>query len=1083
MKKKLIFIGTLIFAAFIMMSCSNLLGDNNRKESAIELSLPYGKAPASRAAEDSTDAKEVYSFSVTFKHESGTEVEMQAKSGENLTYKNAPTGNYKITVKGSSESGKKAEGSAEATVEDGKTTSVSITLKITNGQSEDEDELIEINILSYTDELYRMVEYYVETHPDCGLKLNHHEESTSSGEYNPYLNKMLDGTSDEFVPDIYAAEAAFVLHYTKGSMGTYALPYKDLIPDVDEKIEAAELAQYVVDVGKNSSGELVGLAYQSTGGAFIYNRTVAKTVFGTDDPAEIEKEIGAKSGSWDKFWAAAETCKAKNVAIISGDGDLWHPVAYTADKGWIADGKLHIDEKREAFLDYAKKLTDEGYSNQTQDWTDDWYKDMAEAGDKKVLGFFGPAWLISYALTENSGDTAGDWAVCAPPVYFSWGGSWIEVNKALKNASAKKQEAVAKLLEWLTLDTTKEGLLYNWANGTFTKNTKDTVSSAVVMKKADGKLDFLGGQDMFECYIPLNEQVNAITLTEYDDEIDRIWRDQARLYADGRVSREQALINFIYGVEAKLGISYDGKLDSACFQTEHVKAEADPDGKGVKFTLTAKEDENWRRDSIRILEKNSGIFIRIEDEVPEQGKPLTCYFPFTEDGKGYAFDCEFDVSDDEKTGHVFEQVYSLAKGNYASASVDLEALRGLAPEVDLNNDFKVKLSKNIGSAVKHSDKVSEYLDFGAFTNTTGEEGQYDWEHVEWLNSIFPDMTDSAIQKGGEGIPMLKINKDTVFKLKENPYFFVNMEINFKVTGITGQRFGYVNSFLSDIYDTTGKFDNYSTNNHISVEPCEKGIKVTLNYREGDGDWSDWNRVICLTKDGEDGITFEAGPRREGYVDGDIHCGNGKPTAGEPEIEYIYPFTEKGKKYEFVLDGSTGEENGERPWLNEYVTCTAGGGVGELIDIDEWNKTASISDYDYTNRSFKVNADINKVFEKLMPAGADVTPSGTYITQARMLVDVYPGTKDNHRKEKLEYASTPIYVAGNPESWLRSLSDLNSPFVVENKPANPDGSSSADDTDDVDQVLRDYNGKFWVTMTVHFIQISDLPGIEFVLPWK
>lgn len=1086
MKKKIFFIGTLIFAAFIMMACSNLLGDNNRKESAIELSLPYGKAPASRAAEDSKDAKEVYSFSVIFKHESGTEVEMQAKSGENLTYKNAPTGNYKITVKGSSESGKKAEGSAEAIVEDGKTTSVSITLKITNGQSENEDELIEINILSYTDELYRMVEYYVETHPDCGLKLNHHEESTSSGEYTPYLNKMLDGTSDEFVPDIYAAEAAFVLHYTKGSMGTYALPYKDLIPDVDEKIEAAELAQYVVDVGKNSSGELVGLAYQSTGGAFIYNRTVAKTVFGTDDPAEIEKQIGAKSGRWDKFWSAAETCKAKNVAIISGDGDLWHPVAYTADKGWIADGKLHIDEKREAFLDYAKKLTDEGYSNNTQDWTDGWYKDMAEAGDKKVLGFFGPAWLISYSLTDNAGDTAGDWAVCAPPVYFSWGGSWIEVNKALKNASEKKQQAIAKLLEWLTLDTTENGLLYNWANGTFTEDTKDTVSSAVVMKKANGKLDFLAGQNMFECYIPMNEQVNANSLTEYDDEIDRIWRDQARLYADGRISREQALINFICGVEAKLGISYDGKLDSTYFQTEHVKAEADPSGKGVRFTLTAKEGENWRRDSIRIRERESEIYIRIEDRVPTPGNSLVVYFPFTENGKGYTFDCDYDVSDDKETGHVYEQVYSLAKGTYASASVDLNALKGLAPVVDLENGFKVTLSKDIGSAVKASSNVKPYLDFGAFTNTTGEEGQYDWK--EWLNSLFPYIDDAAVQKNGEGIQMLRINNETVQKLKKNPYFFVNMDIYFEVAGFTKdssnfQRFGYDHGFLSDIYPADGLFDNISKNEHISVEPCPQGVKVTLNYREGDGDWSDFNRVICLTTDGSDGISFEAGPRREGYVDGDIHCGNGKPTAVESKIEYIYPFTENGKKYEFVLDGSTGEENGERPWLNEYVCCTAGGGVGELIDIDEWNKNASISDYDYTNRSFKVNADINKVFEKLMPAGTDVTPSGTYITQARMLVDVYPGTKENHREEKFDYASTPIYVAGNPESWLRSLSDLNSPFVVENKPANPDGSSAADDTDDVDQALRDYNDKFWVTMTVHYIQISDLPGIEFCLPWK
>ena len=644
------------------------------------------------------------------------------------------------------------------------------------------------------------------------------------------------------------------------------------------------------------------------------------------------------------------------------------------------------------------------------------------------------------------------------------------------------------------LDTTEEGAQYNWAKGTIA-DAKDTVASGKIMKTADGTLDVLGGQNMFEYYIPANKQVDFSIVSAYDSEIEAIWIPIARNYAEGLIStKEQALNNFVYAVKAKLGLNCDSSAEATSkYETEHIVAEADPSGKGVRFTLTAKTGENWRRDSIRIRERESEIYIRIEDRVPTPGNPLVVYFPFTKDGKGYTFDCDFDVSDEE-SGHVYEQVFSLAKGNYASASVDLNALKGLAPVVDLENGFKVTLSKDIGSAVKASSNVKPYLDFGAFTNTTGEEGQYDWK--EWLNSLFPYINDAAVQKNGEGIPMLRINNETVQKLKKNPYFFVNMDIYFEVAGFTKedieknnskdmipQRFGYDHGFLSDIYPADGLFDNISKNEHISVEPCEQGIKVTLNYREGDGDWSDWNRVICLTADGSDGISFEAGPRREGYVDGDIHCGNGKPTAVEPEIEYIYPFTENGKKYEFVLDGSTGEENGERPWLNEYVCCTAGGGVGELIDIDEWNKNASISDYDYTNRSFKVNADINKVFEKLMPAGTDVTPSGTYITQARMLVDVYPGTKENHRKEKLEYASTPIYVAGNPESWLRSLSDLNSPFVVENKPANPDGSSAADDTDDVDLALRDYNDKFWVTMTVHFIQISDLPGMEFVLPWK
>ena len=351
MLKKLVFLSSLVIALLFSTSCTNLLSQRNKEGSSITITLPYGNSSASRAADSE---KEVYNFTVTFKHETAPAVEMKAKSGNSITYNDAPVGKYAITVKGFTDSGKKAEGFAEALVEEGKAANVSVILKVV------EDGLIEINILSFTDELANMVKYYIKEHPDCGLVINHREVATTQGEYTPYLNQMLDGTSSEFVPDLYTAEAAFVLHYTQGSMGRYALPYKELIPDVDEKIKAAEYAQYVVDIGKNTSGDVVGLAYQSTGGAFIYNRTVAKDVFGTDDPAEIEKEIGAKSGSWNKFWEAAEACKEKGVAIISGDGDLWHPVSYTAEEGWVVDGKLHIDANRKAFLDYSKELTDKG---------------------------------------------------------------------------------------------------------------------------------------------------------------------------------------------------------------------------------------------------------------------------------------------------------------------------------------------------------------------------------------------------------------------------------------------------------------------------------------------------------------------------------------------------------------------------------------------------------------------------------------------------------------------------------------------------------------------------------------------------
>lgn len=41
-------------------------------------------------------------------------------------------------------------------------------------------------------------------------------------------------------PDMYCAEAAFVLKYTQGDMSSYAMPYKDLGIDIDKAIADAQ---------------------------------------------------------------------------------------------------------------------------------------------------------------------------------------------------------------------------------------------------------------------------------------------------------------------------------------------------------------------------------------------------------------------------------------------------------------------------------------------------------------------------------------------------------------------------------------------------------------------------------------------------------------------------------------------------------------------------------------------------------------------------------------------------------------------------------------------------------------------------
>lgn len=409
-----------------------------------------------------------------------------------------------------------------------------------------------INLWSFTDEVPKMVRQYVKQNPDFGEKYTVECTiiATDGGAYQTALDNALVAGGDS-APDIYSAEAAFVLKYTQSDMAKFASTYKDLGIDVNAKIKEADIAKYSVDIGTRD-GEVVALGYQSTGCAMIYNAEIAKEVFGTDDPEEIEKIVGAGSGNWDKFFEAAAKLKEKGYAVVSGPADIWNACEKSADKAWLVDGQLTIDPKREKYLDLAKTIKDNGYSNDTASWSEGWYDDMKGEGEQKVFAFFGPAWLINYVMIGNSGGnrigegTYGQWRVCAPPVGFFWGGTWI-----LANYDTEQKEGVAELIEWITLDTSETGLQYLWANGLIdldndpeTVTIKDTVASAVVMAKSDCTLEFCGGQNIFPAFISGNKYASAKAMTLYDETISGYFTNAAYQYAEGNVDRDGAIENF-----------------------------------------------------------------------------------------------------------------------------------------------------------------------------------------------------------------------------------------------------------------------------------------------------------------------------------------------------------------------------------------------------------------------------------------------------------------------------------------------------------------------------------------------------------
>jgi len=415
-----------------------------------------------------------------------------------------------------------------------------------------------LNVMSFTDEVPGMVTKFMEMHPEWAEKFDVETTivATTDQLYQPALDEKLAAGD----VDLYAAEAAFILKYSQGDMSQYAASYEELGIDVAAAVEAAGIAGYTVEIGtRPSDGKVVGLGYQANGGAFIYRRSIAQDVWGSDDPAVVAEKIGAGSGEWDAFYAAAAELKEKGYAIVSGDGDIWHAVENSSDTGWIVDGKLNIDAKREAFFDLSMELKANGYHHDTQDWQEGWFADMKKDGG--VLGFYGPAWLINYTIGPNAGtddnSSAGDWNVCAPNVGFFWGGTWVLAGKGA-TADPEKTQLVKEIIEFITLDSSETGLQYMWANGMLNDaGTKDVVASSVVMAKSDGSMEFLGGANAFPAFIDGCAYANGKCLTQYDEAINGYFRDAVRQYTAGNMTKDEAIDFFKGQVADNLDVEVD----------------------------------------------------------------------------------------------------------------------------------------------------------------------------------------------------------------------------------------------------------------------------------------------------------------------------------------------------------------------------------------------------------------------------------------------------------------------------------------------------------------------------------------------
>ncbi len=439
------------------------------------------------------------------------------------------------TDTGSKDTGKKTE--TTGSKDTGKTEDTPVATKT-------EDTGKTLTIYCWNDEFQkRFNSYYV---PNAGTMLDGIEVNwvmTPSAD-NAYQNKLDEGllgqeSATEKI-DLFLIEADYALKYVNSD---YTMNVKDLgITDAD----IAEQYQYTNSIATDSTGALKALSWQATPGLFIYRRSMAQEVFGTDDPAKVQELLS----DWDKFDAAA--AKVNEVSggkytMLSGYDDAYRTFSNNVTKKWVDENNtIQIDDNIWRWVDQTKAYTDNGYNAKTSLWSPEWGAGLGGAGT--VFGYFYSTWGIAFTMRDYSLATStadggkyekgngsfADWAACYGPQSFYWGGTWICAAKGTDNANL-----VADIMRKLTCDKEIAKAITNGEDD-YTNN-----KAAIAEIVAGGyQSAFLGGQDHLSLLSDAANKIDMSNTTPYDQGLNESFQGAMKDYFEGTVDKATALENF-----------------------------------------------------------------------------------------------------------------------------------------------------------------------------------------------------------------------------------------------------------------------------------------------------------------------------------------------------------------------------------------------------------------------------------------------------------------------------------------------------------------------------------------------------------
>lgn len=401
-----------------------------------------------------------------------------------------------------------------------------------------------INVYSWNDEFRKRVEAVYpevkETSTDGTVTtlndgteihwiINPNEDGVYQQKLDEALLRQADASADDKV-DIFLSEVDYVNKYTDADADV-AMPLTDL--GIDPDADLADQYEFTKVTASDVNGVQRGSTWQCCPGLLVYRRDIAMDVFGTDDP----EAIGEKTKDWDTLKATAEELKAKGYYTFSSYADTFRLYGNSIEAPWVTPGEttIKVDQKVMDWVEDSKEWLDAGYldKNVKRQWNDDWNKAMGSSS--KVFAFLFPAWGIDFTLKKNWDGEDGVWGVTTPPQEYNWGGSYVHACTGTDNPEYVKDMILAVTGDQENLlKISKEYLDYT--------NTKSGMQG--VAEDSSYASAFLGGQNAFQYFVPVAENIKIAPLSAYDQGCVELLQNSFSDYFQGAVDFDKAKENF-----------------------------------------------------------------------------------------------------------------------------------------------------------------------------------------------------------------------------------------------------------------------------------------------------------------------------------------------------------------------------------------------------------------------------------------------------------------------------------------------------------------------------------------------------------